>query len=173
MTNLNSLMIAYSRGCREPRGRAFKIVRMRECRTGVRLVMTKGASMRNATNRCGVRWSSADYTILVSGLADGSTLEDIAVALKRTVLSVICRLCLLGIVVQNQVGGFFWASRVHSKMLQVEPKSQSVFCNRLDVARKLRLAGWGRVGNWILVPVDKAGESLHYWYDTPITMRKL
>lgn len=173
MTSLDKLNSAYSRGCKEPRGRAFKLIRMRECRTGVRLVMTKGASLYKATNRCGARWGSADYTVLVSGLASGSSLEDIAVALKRTVLSVVCRLCLLGVVIQNQVGGFYWSCKVPYKKLKVELKTNSFFCNQLDVARKLRQAGWGSTGDHIIVPQNLAGNSLHYWYDTQIIMRRL
>lgn len=173
MTSLDKLNIAYSNGCREPRGRAFKLIRMRECRTGVRLVMTQGASLHKATNRCGARWVSADYTALVSGLAGGSSIEEIATALKRTVLSIVCRLCLLGIVIQNQVGGFYWAGRVTNKKLQIELKTSSFLCNKLDVARKLRQAGWGSTGTHIIVPQSLAGNSLHYWYETPIVMRRL
>lgn len=163
MTSIQKLNVCYGLGAKKPRGSAY--ARLLEIeRKGIQLFITNGAKEQEQTYMSSTRRTYMDVMDLLRGLASGLSLDKIANTLRRTLLSIICKLCRIGIVEQENDGRFVWSELVHRSYLLVEIKSNIGYGKRVDAFKVLRHLGWGTHGQFLNVPEELAGKPLGFWY---------
>ena len=110
------------------------------------------------TCKVGSRWSEADNELLISMVQPGVTLEDMARELNRSLLGIVGRLQLMGIirVEDSRYDNFYYNRFVSNRTMEYRYKVTRKLCYDMKpfMESNAEKLGWERVPNGFYLPIE-------------------